>query len=307
MSLFIETPVFESMLLKHTLNKNICFKMECFQPTGTFKIRGIGNLCEREIRAGKSYLVSSSGGNAGYAVAYAGRLLKMGVKVIVPETTSEDVQTLIKNQQAEVIVHGKVWDESHAKASSIAKSLNGAYISPFDHPIIWNGHSTLVDEMVRQGINPPDAIILSVGGGGLFCGIMEGVVRNRWTHTQIITVETEGTGSLYASKQAGKRVTLPEISGIATSLGAKTIAEKAFEYAMDNRVSPVLVSDSDCINAIDRFAHEFRVLVEPACGASLALPYLKPDLLSKYENIMVIVCGGIGMNPDKLNLLKQQY
>jgi L-serine/L-threonine ammonia-lyase len=307
MSLFIKTPVFESMLLNSTLNKNVLFKMECFQPTGTFKIRGIGNLSEREIRTGKSCLVSSSGGNAGYAVAYAGRMMKIDVKVIVPETTSDDVQSLIKNQKAEVIVHGKVWDESHKKAIRVAKSVNGAYIPPFDHPLIWNGHSTMVDEMAQQEIKPPDVIILSVGGGGLFCGIMEGVIRNRWTHTQIITVETEGTGSLYHSKQEGKRITLPEVSGIATSLGAKTIGLKAFEYAMDKRVTPVLVSDSDCIKAIDCFAHEFRVLVEPACGASLALPYLKPDLLSQYENIMVIVCGGIGMNPSILNQFKHQY
>ena len=307
MSLFIETPVFESMLLNSKLNKSVLFKMECFQPVGSFKIRGIGNLCQREIRMGKSCLISSSGGNAGYAVAYAGRILNTPVKVIVPETAPPAVQELIKSQQAEVIVHGKVWDESHLKALDIAKSINGAYISPFDHPLIWNGHSTLIDEMVRQGIKAPDAIILSVGGGGLFCGVMEGIVRNRWIQTQIITVETEGTQSLYQSKQERKRITLPEISGIATSLGAKTISPKAFEYAMDNRLLPIIVSDSDCINAIERFAHEFRVLVEPACGASLALPYLKPDLISPYENIIVIVCGGIGMDPDKLNQLKQQY
>ena len=307
MSLFIETPVFESMLLNSSLNKNVQFKMECFQPAGSFKIRGIGNLCEREIKAGKSCLISSSGGNAGYAVAYAGRILNTEVKVIVPETTPSAVQELIKSQQAEVIVHGKVWDESHLEALDMAKSLNGAYISPFDHPLIWNGHSTLIDEMVRQGIKAPDAIILSVGGGGLFCGVMEGVVRNRWIQTQIITVETEGTNSFYQSIQEKKRITLSEINSIATSLGAKTICPKAFEYGMDNRVLPVVVSDADCINAIDHFAHEFRVLVEPACGASLSLPYLKPDLLSRYENIVVIVCGGIGMNPDKLNQLKQQY
>ena len=87
--MFIETPLLESRALSERLGKSIWLKMEAMQPTGSFKARGISHACAVYKERGAERFVSSSGGNAGLAVAYAGRKLGVPVLVVVPETTSE--------------------------------------------------------------------------------------------------------------------------------------------------------------------------------------------------------------------------
>lgn len=305
MSLHIETPIFESLPMGEAAGRPVFLKMECFQPTGSFKIRGIGLLCKEYVDGGTSHLVSSSGGNAGFAVAYAGRQLGVDVTVVVPKTTATDVCYRIEQEDAKLVVHGCVWDESHAFALQLSEKVNAAYISPFDHPTIWRGHSTIVDELVEGG-KKPDVIILSVGGGGLLCGILEGLERHRWADIPIVAVETKGAASLYSSVSQGRLVTLDRISSVATSLGARRVGAKAFEYATTRPVSPVVVTDQAAINACLRFSKDHRILVEPACGAALSVVYDPVDEIRTAQSVLAIVCGGIGVNIDKLMKWKRE-
>ena len=307
MILHHQTPVFESIPLSTCLGKPVFLKMECYQPTGSFKIRGIGRLCEESVQSGKTHLISSSGGNAGIAVAYSGRLLGAKVTVIVPGTTSLEVCQRIALEGADVQIHGSVWDESHAHALRLAENNNGAYIHPFDHPVIWNGHATLIDELTDQCPELPDMIIVSVGGGGLFCGIMEGLKHRNWNGTTIITVETEGAASLASSVKAGKLVELENITSIATTLGSKQVTAKALEYALSPAVHSITVSDNAAIDACVKFSDDHKVLIEPASGASLSIVYQNHDSISSAKNVLVIVCGGIGANLQKMNEWKQEY
>jgi L-serine/L-threonine ammonia-lyase len=173
------------------------------------------------------------------------------------------------------------------------------YVSPFDHPLIWEGHATLVDELVSE-IDRPDAIVLSVGGGGLLCGVIEGLRRTGWQDVPILAVETEGTASLATSLEQGRLVTLDAITGVATSLGAKTVAQGAFERASQHTVRPIVVTDAEAINACVQFADEHRCLVEPACGASLAVAYSRPECLEDFGSVVIVVCGGIGVSLTKI-------
>ncbi|MFN2270912.1 MAG: pyridoxal-phosphate dependent enzyme, partial [Anaerolineae bacterium] len=271
-ALHIRTPLVESFPLSKRTGRRVLLKMENLQPAGSFKIRGIGLLCQQGKQDGVSHFVSSSGGNAGYAAAYAGRRLGVQTTVFVPETTPPDARRKIASQGAEVKVAGSVWDEADGEARTLAEKVNGLYISPFDHPLIWGGHATIVDELAGE-TDKPDEIILSVGGGGLLCGVVEGLRRNGWQDVPILAVETEGTASLAASLEQGRLVTLDKITGVATSLGAKTVAREAFERARRHPVQSIVVTDAEAIDACLQFADEHRCLVEPACGASLALAY----------------------------------
>ncbi len=302
--LHIQTPLIDSMPLHARTGKTIYLKMECYQPAGSFKIRGLGCLCQKAVTSGIGHLVSSSGGNAGYAVAYAGRQLNVPVTVIVPETTPEPVQKRIESEGATVQVHGKVWDEAHTYALTYCERINGAYIPPFDHPVIWEGHATLIDELVTQ-CSKPDAIILSVGGGGLLCGVVQGLHNNGWDNLPVMAVETEGAASLAASVSAGKLVALDSIDSIATSLGAKRVATKAFEWTRQHPISTITVSDKNAVNASRAFANDHRVLVEPACGASLSLIYDQSDAVKEAKSVVVIVCGGIGVSIKTLTEWEQ--
>jgi L-serine/L-threonine ammonia-lyase len=142
--------------------------------------------------------VSSSGGNAGFAAAFAGRKLGVRTTVFVPTTTHAETIAKIEGNGAEVIVRGNVWDETHEHAVQFSDSVRGLYISPFDHPLIWEGYRSIVDEIALE-IPKPDAFVLSVGGGGLLCGLVRGLQKNRWEDVPIFAVETEGTASLAAS------------------------------------------------------------------------------------------------------------
>ena len=176
--MFIETPLLESRALSERLGKSVWLKMEAMQPTGSFKARGIGHACAVYKERGAQRFVSSSGGNAGLAVAYAGRKLGVPVLVVVPETTSERAKHLIGMESAEVVVHGKSWDEANRFALASCTSAD-AFLHPFDDPLLWEGHATMIDEVARAGLTP-DAVVLSVGGGGLLCGAVEGLRRNGW-------------------------------------------------------------------------------------------------------------------------------
>ncbi|WP_300733060.1 pyridoxal-phosphate dependent enzyme [Pseudomonas sp.] len=289
MPLHIQTPLIESRPLSAIAQRSIWLKLDAVQPCGSFKLRGVGHACEVHHQRGATRFVSSSGGNAGLAVAYAGRQLGVAVTVVVPETTTERARELLALEGAEVIVHGSSWQEANQLALTLT-TASDAFIHPFDDPLLWSGHATLIDEVAQSG-HKPDAVVLSVGGGGLLCGVIEGLHRNGWQDVPVIAVETEGAASFRASVDAGHSVEIERISSIATSLGAKRVCDQAIAYLAVHTIESVIVTDRDALNACERFLVDHRVLVEPACGAALSLAY-KPTALSRYPTVLMVVCGG---------------
>ena len=290
MPLHIQSPLLASPALSKAAGRNIWLKMDALQPSGSFKIRGIGAACEYHSSAGKTRFVSSSGGNAGIAVAYAGNRLAIPVSVFVPETTTEIAKALIRQHGADVIVSGASWQEANDIAMSTVDEQT-AFIHPFDDPLLWAGHASLIDEVVASGL-AFDAVVVSVGGGGLMSGIAEGLSRNNLANVPTIAVETDGAASLALSLEAGKRIELPAITSIATSLGAKMISRHAFALAQSRLFESVVVTDQDALQACMHFIDDHRVLVEPACGAALATAYTGNLALEPFENVLVVVCGG---------------
>lgn len=289
MPLHIQTPLIESRPLSLTAGSAVWLKLEALQPCGSFKLRGVGHACEVHHARGARHLVSSSGGNAGLAVAYAGRQLGMAVTVVVPETTSERARELLRLEEAKLVVHGSSWQEANAHAQTLL-GPGDAFIHPFDDPLLWAGHASMVDEVAAAGLKP-DAVVLSVGGGGLLSGVVQGLQRNGWHDVPVLAVETEGAASLHAAMAAGHTVELPCLSSVATSLGAKRVAEQALACTREHPVHSHLVSDREALLACERLLHDHRLLVEPACGAALAL-LERPEALAGYRRVLVIVCGG---------------
>jgi L-serine/L-threonine ammonia-lyase len=273
-------------------------KLEALQPPGSFKIRGIGFACHEYARLGATRFISSSGGNAGIAVAYAGRYLDIPVVVVVPETTTERAKYLIQQEGAEIIVHGSSWQEANALAVSMVRESD-AFLHPFDHPFIWQGHATMIDEIAHSGMKP-DAIVLSVGGGGLLSGVVEGLHRNNWKDIPVIAVETDGADSFAKSVLAGHRIELPAITSLATSLGARQICERAFNWSKEHPIHNVVVSDRVAVSACERFVIDQRIVVEPACGAALAAAYEKVAEIEIFRSILIIVCGGAATSIEQL-------
>ena len=299
MALHIETPLLNSRALSLHSERAIWLKLEALQPPGSFKIRGIGLACEEYARRGASRFISSSGGNAGIAVAYAGRQLGIPVIVVVPETTSARARALIAQEGAEVIVHGAAWQEANALAQSMLTPQD-AFLHPFDDPLLWQGHAGMIDEVARAGVKP-DAVVLSVGGGGLLAGVAQGLQRNGWDDVALVAVETQGAASLAAAVAAREHVALPAVSSIATSLAARQVCAQAFHVSQTRLLHSVVVSDQAAVDACQRFIGDQRLVVEPACGAALAAVYGNVPQLAPYRNVLVIVCGGVTATTQQLD------
>ena len=153
--------------------------------------------------------------------------------------------------------------------------------------------------MAQAGLKP-DAVVLAVGGGGLLSGVVQGLRRNGWADVPVVAVETEGAASFNAAARAGRRVELETITSIATSLGAKQVCEQAFALLQEHPISSVVVSDQAAVSACLRFLDDHRLLVEPACGAPLALAYEHAAELAEFKTLLMVVCGGVTASLDQL-------
>lgn len=305
--LHIETPLIHHAPLSAAQGRDVLLKMESLQPSGSFKLRGIGLMCQRAVSRGANHLVCPSGGNAGFAAAVAGVELGVRTTIVVPETTAPSVRERVAAIGATVVVHGSAWDEANLEALRYCSAPGAVYVPPFDHADIWDGNATLIDEAVKQADEPFDAVICSVGGGGLLCGVLQGLHRNGLQAVPVVAVETEGAASLHAAVQAGRLVTLPAITSIASTLGAKTVAQAALDWTAKHSVSCVTVTDAQAVAACLALADDMRTLVEPACGAALAVVYENHPAATRFKRPLVVVCGGIGVDLAKLAGWKRRF
>ena len=221
------------------------------------------------------------------------------------------VDLIRKAGASDVIQKGATWfdADTYLRQEILPKDSGGVYVPPFDHEEVWNGNATVSQEIRSQLGEDPAIIVCSVGGGGLFSGIMRGLGK---ASTKVIAVETIGAESLHLALKAGERISLPGITSLATSLGAVRVCEQCFEDGQDHRVTSVTVTDEEAVKACLRFADEERMLVEPACGATLALAYedrlesIIPDL-NEESKVVLEVCGGRNITVGMLAEYAETY
>lgn len=321
------TPLIYSPTLSKSANCQIYLKLENLQPSGSFKSRGIGNFLlshlaslSNPVDKEKVHFYSSSGGNAGLACVYAAVTLGSPATIVVPMSTSTYMMEKIKEAGAtEVVQEGTSWYEADLYLRDVIipeaekRGKKPVYVPPFDAREIWEGHSTMIPELLEDLSRAPDVVVCSVGGGGLFSGVMLGMTQagKSCEKMKIIAVETEGADSLNLSLREGKLSTLPAITSIATTLGARTVAKQAYEYAKRDCIKSVVLKDRDAMEGCVRFADDERIMVEASCGVSLALCYegrirqVMPEL-TEASKVVVIVCGGKNITANMLHTWGEQ-
>lgn len=289
----------------------------------------------------KAHFYSSSGANAGLATIFAANMFACRTTIVTPLSTSAFLVAKLKNAGAlQVIQYGNTWQEAeNYLQETIMKTTAAAgetpiYVPPFDAPEIWKGNSGIMHETVKQlqeatrhypmntaatttstsngdhssAERTPniDAVICSVGGGSMFCGLMQAIDELQLRdHTQVIAVEADGVDSLAQSVAKRERITLSRIGSLATSLGARRVAQRAFEYGLEKHVTTVVLSDAEAIRACHRFANEEHYLVELACAVCPALCYTGrlPELIHGFNKstvVVIVVCGGSNISFEML-------
>lgn len=318
-SVYVKTPLLRHVFTpgKRGMSPQFFLKYEFFQPSGSFKSRGIGHLIktsfDKIVQEGTKspYVFASSGGNAGLAAATASQQLNIPCTVVVPTATRQRMVEKIKDTGADVIVYGSHWKEADGflRSTIIPRidetSITPIYAHPFDHPTTWEGHSFMIDEIIESlkeynvNLDKLKGIVCSVGGGGLYNGLIQGLERyNLANKIPILGVETKGCETLYKSLKAGRTVELEKITSIATSLCTANISEKTFENVLKYKTKSTVLEDVDVLETCLKFANDTNIIPEPACGATLHFGY-HVDMLKEYfgdmssDDIVVLIgCGG---------------
>ncbi|MCS7212551.1 MAG: threonine/serine dehydratase [Chloroherpetonaceae bacterium] len=286
----LPTPVIPSRYFTSKLGAQLFLKLETLQPTNSFKVRGATNailaLSESQRQRG---VISASAGNHGMAVALAANKLGLSATIYLPEKTPKVKLERIERLGAQIVLHGESWDEANALAMSVADQEGKAYIPAFDHLHVMAGQGTIVLELITQ-LPKIDAIVVSIGGGGLISGIIS-AVRHFSPHTKVYGVETEGANRLYLSRAAGRIVELPAITSVAESLGARKTGQRQFEIITNYVEDLVVVSDEEAIQSLLELLQEEKLLVEPAASCCIAALLTKKIPVQKGETIVAIMCG----------------
>ena len=195
----IKTPLEKASLLSSDLQNNILYKREELQPTFSFKIRGaiskINSLPKSILEFG---VIASSAGNHGLGVALAAKTKNINATIVVPKNASKQKIKLINKLGANVILHGKYYDDAEKLAKKISKEKKISFIHPFNDPEVIAGQGTIALELFQQHPKNIDYIFVAIGGGGLISGISS-ISKSISTKTQIIGVQPLGCSAMLES------------------------------------------------------------------------------------------------------------
>lgn len=273
-----------------TLDSTLVFKLELFQLTGSFKVRGAlaGMLSLRpdERAAG---VTAVSAGNHAIAVAYAAHVLGMSAHVVMLKTANPARVALARRYGAELEI-AEDGASAFRRVKEIESEEGRVFIHPFEGPRPVLGTATVGAEFLDQA-GTLDAIVIAAGGGGLLAGVAA-AVKQTLPAIRVYGVEPVGADSLTRSLAAGKPITLDKVATIADSLAPPMATPYTFEVCRQYVDQIVLVDDEAMRQTMGIMFRDLKLAVEPAGAAALAaaLGPLRP-VLSGGKRVGVVVCG----------------
>lgn len=282
------TETVRSETLSRRLGTNVYLKLELFQKTGSFKPRAAFNLLLRltpEERARGA--VGVSGGNFAQGLAYAGAMLNVPTRILMPEYTPRNYVEATRGYGAEIEL---VPDISTAFTRADEYRAQGwNYCHPFDDPDIMAGDGTIGLELLSDVPDLTD-VFVSVGGGGLMTGIAV-AVKSLKPKARVWSVETEGAHCLALALAAGNPVTMKPAS-LARTLGSPYAAADALQAARELVEQHTVVSDRDAYVAQRFILERAKVLPELAASCTLAAAGRARDRFSPGDHVVLVLCGG---------------
>jgi threonine dehydratase len=264
----------------------VLLKLEQLQRSGSFKARGMFNrLLSNPIPA--AGVIAASGGNAGIATAVAAQALGVRAEVFVPSVISAAKRARLEALGATVVIAGAVYAEA-AEACVARQRETGALMThAYDQPEVVAGAGTLARELESQAGGAPDAVLVSVGGGGLVAGIAAWCAGR----SRVIALEPELAPTLFRARAAGRPVDV-EVGGIAAdSLGARRIGNIAWAITQQHVAHAELLTDAAIRDAQRFLWTELKLAVEPAAALPLAALRSGRVRPAAGERIALIVCG----------------
>jgi len=289
------TPLIYSTTFSLMSKNDLYLKLENFQKTGSFKIRGaINKILKLDKEDIKNGVITASAGNHGQAVALAATLAGIKSHVVVPNGTPINKIIAIEGYGAKVTIYGNNYDEAYNKAIELKEKYNYTFIHAYDDWDIIFGQGTIGLEILKQcpGV---EVIIVPIGGGGLISGIAS-YCKNINPEIKIIGVQTDNFCSMYNSFKKGKlEVSQHKGLTIADGIAVKKPGTLTFDLIKKYVDDIVLCNDDQIARAILLLMERAKIVSEGAGAASLAA-ILNNDICKDKKVVCLISGGNIDVN-----------
>ncbi|MDV7141247.1 threonine ammonia-lyase IlvA [Tropicimonas sp. TH_r6] len=297
-SLFPATPLQRNDHLSDRFGAEIYLKREDLAPVRSYKLRGAFNAMRKVLakRPDQSLFVCASAGNHAQGVAFVCRHFGLRGVIFMPVTTPQQkIQKtrVFGGDSIEIRLVGDYFDDTLAEAKAWCVAEGGHFLAPFDDPDVIEGQASVMVEILNE-MDPPDMVILPVGGGGLSGGVTQ-YLEEVSPLVGLRYVEPAGGASLTAAVAAGRPVKLEKVNSFVDGAAVARIGDLPF--AALNRVAPADVlrapEDRICTTIIEMLNVE-GIVLEPAGALSVDV---LPDLANQIRGRR-IVCVTSGGNFD---------
>jgi threonine dehydratase len=285
------TPLVQSPLLTERAGSSVYLKLESLQVTGSFKTRGAANkilsLTAEEKARG---VVTGSSGNHGQAVAYVANRLDINAVICISGRVPRDKADAIKRLGAEIVVHGKSYDESVSHALQLAEERGLTMIDSFDDPDVIAGQGTIGLELLED-LPEIDTAIVPLAGGGLLGGIAL-TLKSANPAIRVIGVSMERAPVMYYSLKAGAPIEMEEEETIAHALAGGLGQDNRYTFRMAQEyVDDVVLVSEEAIAEAMTFALERHHVVVEGAGAVGIAALLNERVREVGSNAAVVVSG----------------
>ena len=270
-------------------SSQIYLKTEDLQNTGSFKVRGayikIASLSAKEREAG---VIASSAGNHAQGVALAARAFGVPATIVMPAGAPLSKVMATRELGANVVLHGKVYDDAYEHARLLQQQTGATFIHPFDDPMVIAGQGTIGLE-IMDDLPDVNTIVVPIGGGGLASGVAA-AVKILHPNVRIVGVQASGAAGMKASLDAGHVVSLENAKTIADGIAVKQPGALTFELCRQYVDEVVTVDDDEIAQAILFLMERGKMVAEGAGAAPVAaIINRKFDVSGK---VAAVISGG---------------
>jgi len=291
----VATPLLQSAVLDEQVGGSVLLKPECFQRTGSFKIRGAYNmLSQLTPDAAARGAVAWSSGNHAQGVAAAGSMLGIHTAIVMPEDAPRAKLENTRRLGGEVITFDRYTGDREEIARALAKERSAVVVPSYEHPDIIAGQGTVGLEIAKQSLalgTPVEQVIIPCGGGGLTSGSAV-ALKSLLPDIQVYTAEPEHYDDTLQSLQRGERVSVPtDVPSLCDALLTNSPGKLTFDIMKELVAGGFVVSEAE-VKAAMRYAfQEMSLVIEPGGAAALAA-MLAGHLDTKNRVTAVVLSGG---------------
>jgi len=297
----LRTPLIHSPSLSRLTGGDIYLKMECWQLTGSFKVRGALNMVAALTHEERGRgLVTASSGNHGTGLAYtSAQFGSPPTRVYLPEGADPKKIEKIQSYGAETVLHGESYPYALAEAQSYAEKVNAIYIHSHSHPLIIGGQGTIGLE-IMEDLPDPDLVVVPIGGGGLISGIST-AVKQASPDTRVVGVEPSAAPGAYMSLRDGFCHEDIEIKpSIADGL-LGTLTPLTYKVCRRNVDSVAVVEDAEVMSAMRVFQRKEQLMVEGS--ASVGLAAILSEKIAVNDMKTVLILTGRNIDANRYNII----